>query len=288
VAWALASGFLAWLSSAIGQEAMLVWGWRVPFIIALFPGLLALWGRNAMEEVENETEEDMPVEGERASGIVRVLGEFWLSLLICFWGCVAIAIMWYVPPFWTVSTLLQGHLDPGESLMAGFTAQLCGLAVTPLSGWVTDRLGVGFTTFVGAAFFAMAALPVYCWIVNNPFDLMVAFVGVAIFGVAQGFSGATIYLFAAELFPASIRGQGMAASYNLAISFVGGSGPLITQAIYQVSPSYGPGLFWSATGLLSAGCVLLALMLQRGGLVRLTHRRPAPYFNCMLTVVGKE
>lgn len=288
VAWALASGFLAWLSPAIGEEAMLVWGWRVPFIIALFPGLLALWGRNSMEEVEIETEENMPVEGKQASGIARVLRDFWLSLLICFCGCVAVAIMWYVPPFWTVSTLLKGNLEPGESLMAGFTAQMCGLAVTPLSGWVTDRLGVGFTTFFGATLFAMAALPVYCYVASNPSDLMVAYAGVAFFGVAQGISGATIYLFSAELFPASIRGQGLAASYNLAISFVGGSGSLITQAIYQASPSYGPGLFWSASGVVSAVSVLVALMLQRRGSVQLTHRRAAPYFRCMLASTSKE
>jgi len=286
VAWALASGFLAWLSPAIGEEAMLVWGWRVPFIIALFPGLLALWGRNSMEEVEIETEES--IEGKQASGLVRVLRDFWLSLLICFCGCVAVAIMWYVPPFWTVSTLLKGHLEPGESLMAGFTAQMCGLAVTPLTGWVTDRLGVGFTTFFGATLFAIAALPVYCFVASNPSDLMVAYACVAFFGVAQGISGAIIYLFSAELFPASIRGQGLAASYNLAISFVGGSGSLITQAIYQASPSYGPGLFWSASGVVSAVSVLVALMLQRRGSVQLTHRRAEPYFRCMMASISKE
>merc|ERR1712054_586203 len=51
VAWAFASFFLAFLNSTIGADAMLVWGWRVPFVISIFPGLLALWGRNMLQEV---------------------------------------------------------------------------------------------------------------------------------------------------------------------------------------------------------------------------------------------
>lgn len=52
------------------------------------------------------------------------------------------------------------------------------------------------------------------------------------FGLAQGFNGATIYLFCAELFPARLRCQGMALSYNIGVSFLGGFAAAISQTLY--------------------------------------------------------
>ena len=57
--------------------------------------------------------------------------------------------------------------------------------------------------------------PMYLWLVLDP-SLGTAYLAVGLFfGIAQGFNGATIYLFCAELFPARLRCQGMALSYNI-------------------------------------------------------------------------
>merc|ERR1719210_2778211 len=140
-------------------------------------------------------------------------------------------------------------------------------------------MGVAWTLLVGAFFFFATGLPVYVWLALHPADRLSAYLGVGLFfGLAQGFSGAIIYLFVAELFPAKIRGQGMAASYNIAISFIGGFGSMICQVLFQVSPHVAPGIWFSATGLISAITVLCAVYLQRRGIVKLTHRRSTPYF----------
>jgi len=128
-------------------------------------------------------------------------------------------------------------------------------------------------------FFFATGLPVYVWLALHPADRLSAYLGVGLFyGLAQGFSGAIIYLFVAELFPVKIRGQGMAASYNLSVSFIGGFGSMICQAFFAISPHIAPGIWYSATGLTSVITILCALLLQKRGLVQLTHRRSAPYF----------
>jgi len=216
--------------------------------------------------------------GVQEPGSARALCQHWPQALIAFCGTAGIATMWYVPPFWTLSAILDGYLSASSALWVSNTCQLVGLAVTPLAGWLTDRYGVGLVTFVGAALFAAAGLPVYVWLVSDP-EVTTALVGVGlVYGLAQGFSGATIYLFVGELFPARIRAQGIAISYNLAISFIGGFGGEICTAIVKAAPQYGPGLYFSATGLFSAMTVLVAVFLQRRGLVTLTHRRLTPYF----------
>eukprot|EP00928_Gymnodinium_smaydae_P056485 TRINITY_DN3985_c0_g1_i4.p1 TRINITY_DN3985_c0_g1~~TRINITY_DN3985_c0_g1_i4.p1 ORF type:complete len:547 (-),score=72.73 TRINITY_DN3985_c0_g1_i4:340-1932(-) len=306
VAWAFASGFMAFLNLVLGVEAMLMWGWRIPFLICIFPGALALWGRNQLQESDEFLEEitgtlhsDAPrtndeelgkenadtiidaVGTEKSStntGIVHLFSKYWPNLLISFGATIGIATMWYVPPFWTLTAILDEHLGSVDSLLVGNAAQIFGLAVTPIAGLLADKIGVARSLFDGAVFFAVTGFPVYTWLSFHP-DRLSAYVGVGIFyGLAQGFSGAIIFLFVAELFPTKLRGQGIAFSYNLAVSYIGGFGPMICEALFQVSPHYAPGLWFSATGAVSAVTILVAVLLQRCGLVQLTHRRSAPYF----------
>jgi len=298
LAWAFASSFLAYLSAWIGEEAMLVWGWRVPFLICIFPGLLALWGRNKLHEEEvaldsqtSQASTDAEV-GEASSastsnsgiqkseptGITQLFTEYWPNLLIGFGATVATATMWFVPPFWTLSAILTPHMGTSDALWVGNSAQLIGLAITPVAGLLADKMGVAWTLLVGAIFFTFTALPVYIMLFQFP-DAVAGYVGIGCFyGLAQGFSGAIIYLFVAELFPAKLRCQGIAASYNLAVSYIGGFGSLICQGLFKISPEVAPGAYFSATGLTSVITLLCALLLRRRGWVKLTHRRSAPYF----------
>lgn len=306
IAWAFASAFLAYLSAWIGPDAMLVWGWRVPFLICIFPGLLALWGRNRLHDEDiqvgnssnhtNSCEPELGLEAEEASSgttassisvkngeplsSAHLFTQYWPNLLIGFGGTVGIATMWFVPPFWTLSAILDARVGTADALWIGNSAQLIGLAITPLAGWLTDKMGVAWTLLVGATFFALTAVPVYAWIYGDPSTLS-GYLGVGLFfGLAQGFSGAVIYLFVAELFPTELRSRGIAASYNIAVSFVGGFGSLICQALYASFPCVAPGAYFSATGLISVITLLCSLVLQKRGLVKLTHRRSAPYCGC--------
>merc|ERR1712232_647032 len=212
-------------------------------------------------------------------GFLHLLTKYWPNLLISFGGTVAIATMWFVPPFWTLSAVLGPHLGSVDSLWVGNSAQLIGLSVTPIAGWLTDKMGVAWTLLAGAVFITATGLPVYTWLTFNPADRLSAYLGVGVFyGAAQGFSGAIIFLFVAELFPANVRCQGIAASYNIAVSFVGGFGSIICQALFESSPHIAPGIWFSATGLTTVITISCAVFFQSRGLVQLTHRRCAPYF----------
>eukprot|EP00928_Gymnodinium_smaydae_P056486 TRINITY_DN3985_c1_g1_i1.p1 TRINITY_DN3985_c1_g1~~TRINITY_DN3985_c1_g1_i1.p1 ORF type:complete len:464 (+),score=48.44 TRINITY_DN3985_c1_g1_i1:239-1630(+) len=306
VALAFASSFMAFLNFMLGAEAMLTWGWRVPFLVCIFPGALAFWGRKQLQESEvfleevtrighsdarRENDEELRRENvestpdivhlEKSSvrfGVVQLFSKYWPHLLIGFGATIGIATMWHVPPYWTLTAVLDEHLGNVDSLLVSNSAQIIGLAATPLAGVLADKFGVAWTLFVGSVFFGVTGLPVYTWITFH-LDRLSAYLGVGFFyGLALGFSGAIIFLFAGELFPSKVRGQGIAFSYNLAVSYIGGFGAMICEALFRVSPHYGPGSWFSATGLVSALSILAAALLQRRGIVQLTHRRSAPYF----------
>lgn len=113
------------------------------------------------------------------------------------------------------------------------SCQLVGLAITPVAGWLSDKLGVAWVAFVGATYCTIVGLPVYLWLTYD-LSRAAAYLGLGLFfGLAQGFNGATIYLFCAELFPARLRCQGMALSYNIGVSFMGGFSAAISQGLYE-------------------------------------------------------
>eukprot|EP00913_Durusdinium_trenchii_P028716 g26931.t1 len=252
IAWAFASAMLALLNSLLGPELMLVWGWRIPFLFSALPGFLAMWGRNKIQETEvflsevNDSSQKQSICG----SIVELLVHYPLSLFVGIGGVCAAATMWFAPPFWTIGAVLQ-DLGASDALWVGNSCQLVGLAITPLAGWLADRYGVASTAFVGAAYCSLIGLPIYACLTSSS-TRATAYLGVGLFfGLAQGFNGATIYLFCAELFPARLRCQGMALSYNIGVSFLGGFAAAISQTLYQTSVHIAPGVYWSATGVVT-------------------------------------
>jgi hypothetical protein len=84
----------------------------------------------------------------------------------------------------------------------------------------------------------------------------------------QGFPHAhsTINVFVAELFPTSWRSRGFGLSYNLTLSFCGGTAGLVDNMLSEAFPAYGPGLYWSSAGLVSL--VVLVVTRASGALKR--------------------
>eukprot|EP00435_Cladocopium_sp_Y103_P055500 s958_g18.t1 len=270
MSWVFSSAMVALLHQALGSKLMLVWGWRVPFLISALPSALAMWGRRRIQETgvflsevrEKQNQQDVH------QSLRELLTHFPVVLLIGIGGVCAAATMWYGPPFWTLTAVLS-HLDPSDVLWVGNSCQLVALAVTPLAGWFTDQYGAAMTALVGAIY-ATLAFPVYLWLVLDP-SLGTAYLAMGLFfGIAQGFNGATIQVFCANLFPPRLRCQGMALSYNIGVSFLGGFAAAISQALFQVEP-LSPGIYWSCMGMVTSVTLLLALFLRNRGLVKLSQ-----------------
>eukprot|EP00121_Abeoforma_whisleri_P001075 Awhi_evm1s957 len=52
VGFVASSTFVLVLHLVLTKEQMLLWGWRIPFLVVIFPGLIALFGRRNMHETE--------------------------------------------------------------------------------------------------------------------------------------------------------------------------------------------------------------------------------------------
>ena len=76
----LLASLVSFLSSlAIGADAMLEWGWRIPFVFGAVLGLVVVWLRRALPE--SLTEEDKTEAAAQGNTIWGGIGKHWLGLL---------------------------------------------------------------------------------------------------------------------------------------------------------------------------------------------------------------
>lgn len=221
----LASGLTTALTYALSDAAMESWGWRIPFLIALPLGSIGLYLRlrlldtpsfNAL--VEEEAAPQAPVR--------EALTAYRLRVLICGGIVICSSIGTYV-----LLTYLPSYLS--EDLgMASATAQLLvfvagGLltAGIPFAGVLSDRLGRKTMLRAAAVGYIVLAYPAFLLIGRASWPSALA--GILLLTLCHipilGTTTATL----PALFPARVRGTGVAIGYNISFAIFGGTAPLL-------------------------------------------------------------
>eukprot|EP00435_Cladocopium_sp_Y103_P067096 s56_g29.t1 len=280
--------------SRIGEEEMLTWGWRWPFLLAFIPGVISVAGRlfclkeTELFEQEHvallEEDEEVLVKEERNSerkSTRRHLQEFacthFVEVLIGTGGVISFAVFQYGGLVW-VNSFLKKHGAPGNYLMmAGTCSRLLQIILAFPVGWLADLYGTAFVTLAGALVQTAAGLPLFLALEAEPSSVANLFVtytfGYSLVAVLQF----TIYLYCAELFPTAVRTLGVGVSYNIGFGLFGGFAPLLAEASLEWSP-YGPGLLLSLAGFVTVVTILSSVhFLETGKVEKLAHIRPRPY-----------
>ncbi|CAE8740863.1 unnamed protein product [Polarella glacialis] len=259
IAFILSSGTVAFLVAVLGPEAMLDWGWRIPFLIVIVPGLISFWGRHGLPESEIFLEEQRMRSERREHQEAAELDTFTQQST--------------AGPTRKFQGYCRECLCP---VIIGFVASVA-CAVASYSGvWAPsylqkqgmpqiDALLVGLPVFYGLS--SAVALG------NGSLSLSTAaFLFVSLgWGIVVGVVGSTLCVFVAELFPTSWRSRGFGLSYNLGLGYFGGTAGLMDNMLSEAFPAYGPGLYWSLAGLVSM--IVLLVTRATGGPKRYPIRR---------------
>ncbi|CAE8620639.1 unnamed protein product [Polarella glacialis] len=297
LAYMLSSGTVALLVTVLGPEAMFAWGWRVPFLIVLLPGLISLWGRHGLPETEIFLEEqrmrserrDHPEAAELDTLTVRhqstagptckfkvYFRECLCPVIVGFFASVPFAVAAF-SGIWATSYLKKQGIPHIHALLAGCLMNLVAAVVGVCCALLSDIfLGSNpyWCTLAGSALTGLAGLPLFYGLSSAvAFGSGSASLSVAPFlclslgwGVIRGVTHSTLNVFVAELFPTSWRSRGFGLSYNLAVAYFGGTAGLADNLLSKAFPAYGPGLYWSSAGLVSL--VVLGVTRASGALKR--------------------
>src|ERR1700744_5059449 len=224
----LVTALQAWLPI----HDMLAWGWRIPLLLGAPFGVLALYLRlrinesPAYEQVSSST----PVDRGRQQFRHTVV-EQWKPMVIC----AALVVTPQAPDF-----MLTGYLPTylkvvvHEGKTAGLVLIVATLAILMAAvvfvAMLSDRIGVKPIMWTGCGLLVVASVPAFL-LMRSGGVLPLVFIGVLLVGLMElCFDSATPAALPA-LFPTRVRNGALAISYNIALATVGGTTPLIAQAL---------------------------------------------------------
>lgn len=221
----LALGVQIILQQILSEEAMMAWGWRIPFIIGAFGAVAVLWLRRSMDESEQYTK--MESKNKEKAGTLRELMKHPKAVLavvgLTLGGTIA---------FNTYTTYLQKFMVITVGLpkdvvsWINFTALLVFVVLQPLAGMLSDRIGrrpllIGFG-ILGTLW----TVPMFMLLeqTTSPYAAFLLMLSGLI--IVTGYTSINAIV-KAEMFPTAIRALGVGFPYGVTVAIFGGTAEFI-------------------------------------------------------------
>jgi MHS family proline/betaine transporter-like MFS transporter len=223
------------LESSLSPDAMIAWGWRVPFLIAAPVGLIGVYLRVNL----HETPAFKALEGKHDvahAPLIETLHSQSLNIvkLGAFVSVTALSFYTFTTYF---ATYLQiaGHLSRSTSLLVTVLALFFAAALCPLAGYFSDLVGRRKTIATTCILIMASVYPAFS--LGGSGNLSQSLFGVALLAVGAVLSGVVTAPLLSEVFATKTRYTASAITYNLAYTIFGGTAPLVATWLISVTGS---------------------------------------------------
>ncbi|MFJ4175222.1 MFS transporter [Microbacterium sp. NPDC089696] len=234
----LASFTSTGLHAALPEDAMLEWGWRVPFLLSAPLTLIAWYIRTRMEESPVFRAMEKAVEDKAVVAPVNPLRslfrDHWrtvirMLLIMAINACGYYLVLTYMATYLEQEVGLSG-LDSNVIVTVALVVYL---PLLYLFATMADRYGRKRILMISSILFVLVTLPAFLVLGSTGFvgALIVQLLLVAIFAMNDGVF-ATLFV---ESFPTSVRFSGFALPFNVGNALFGGLAPLTAAWLIEVT-----------------------------------------------------
>ncbi|MDI2031373.1 MFS transporter [Saccharopolyspora sp. TS4A08] len=247
---------VAVLTATMSDDALLSWGWRIPFLIAGPLGVVGMYLRLKLEETPAfaqlvETHERREAESAKTE-FREIFVRHWPAMLIC--G--ALVLVFNVTNYMLTAympTYLSDELPPGisdtESSVLQIVVMAVMLVVITFIGSASDRFGRKPVIMTGCIALVVLSVPSVLLIQQN--TVPTVFAGLMIMGLMLVVFSATMPSTLPALFPTNIRQGGLSVSFNISVSLFGGTVATVMTALIAATGD----LMWPGYYLIGAGVI---------------------------------
>lgn len=253
------------MTAVVPPEALLSWGWRIPFLVAGPLGLIGLYIRSRLEEspaYEQQSQDD-DESSSLGDQVHETVVRPWRPLLVCIGLVLAhnvtnYTLTQYLPTYLTETVRLP--YTPALLVVLAVMVVLAALVIG--AGRLSDRIGRNPILYTGAALLVVLGVPAFLLMSRGGY--VTAFAGALLVGLMLLCFNSTLPGTLPALFPVRTRYGTLAIGYNVAVSVFGGTTPLIAQALVSGTGStVVPGVVLVVAGLV--GAVSVYALRERAG-----------------------
>jgi len=216
--------------SALSPAEVSGWGFRVPFLLGVLVGVTGFLIRR------NLTLDTPPA---KAGYPLLVALRTYPKEMVQAIGISVINGIGFYLLFSYIVTWLQLYSDIKPSTSLAFTTvnMAIMMAVTPLAGALSDRIGrKPVLLYTGAG---MVVLTVPLWALMKFGGLPEIFLAQLVFALLVGAYSAVNPVAICEIFPPAVRSSAASTAYNITMGFAGGTAPIV--ATWMIERSHRPG-----------------------------------------------
>ena len=251
----LATGAFLWAAS-LGDQMLLDWAWRLPFLASAVLFALAIFIRVKLEESPEYLAalQAAKERGERRKvPVVALVREHWRAVVVGFFSITGHNALNYILAVFSLSFMTSPAvgMERGSALTAVIIGSVCGVVATPLGGLAADRFGARNVLAFGSLLGAAGAFPLFAALSSG--STVAAAVAIAVgYGVVIACTSGSQGAYLAGLFPAAERFSGIALAREANGAIVAGFTPLIAAALITAAG----GQTWAAALFLAACCAI--------------------------------
>lgn len=218
------------LMTLMPDDAFMVWGWRIPFILSAILVIFGLWIRKGIDETPEFKK--VQEKGEVAKvPLFETMRTHWREVLIAIGGKVVETAPFYIFGTFIVSYATNNlGFDSTSPLNAVTIATIITTLLIPIMGRLSDNVGRRPLYIWGTLLMIAFAFP-YFWILNLKTNASLIIATVIGLGIIWAPITAVLGTMFSEIFKSNVRYTGVSLGYQIGAAAAGGTAPLIATAL---------------------------------------------------------
>lgn len=236
------------LCTRMPREALLTWGWRIPFLLGILLTGIGLFIRLNVKEspLFEKMRAAKPIEN-RQSPLVQLWRSNRREVLLAMGARFGENISFYILTIFMVTYSVEVLRSNGQTVLnAILIASAFALITIPGFAMLSDRIGRRPVYLGGALFTAAAAFPMF-WLVATGRPELIAIAVIAGLAIGHAAMYGPQAAFISELFGTGVRYSGASLGFQLVSPFAGGIAPLVATSL----------LAWSGNHTWPVACYLI-------------------------------
>jgi metabolite-proton symporter len=247
------------VTAAVSEEALVTWGWRIPFLASALLVAVGIYIRLNLEETPS-FQQVREIGAKAKLPFAYLMRRYWKQVLL---GGIATLSTGSTFTLLVASGVNYGTKELGhsKSLMLWVVLVACVVALfaIPFFGRLSDRVGRKKVIAGGIIAEAVLAVPFF-WLLDTG-SLALVFVAYAAMMIAFSANYGPIATFLAELFGSKIRYSGLSVAYMLSGLLGSALTPAVTVALFEAT-GQSSSIGWYVAGAALVSLVALLLLTE--------------------------